>query len=576
MMGPPAARGKKRKAPTSSSSSAGGMGLLDGIMGSMARTMDRLPVRRAGVGGAEAQEEVDSHYMMARQTGKEEKPGDKLVCRNTECAGRDFDIDMRQGDKICRSCGAVQNMRNLESYEEEKRTFADDDKKEDKSRTSKVTGKGGGAVGPQNMARVAKETEKFADADGGMSIRDQKKIDLYASKVLSLANNLRLSGEIISEGRKLCERLVIQQISHDRECGKPEQCRLRFRHRSAAVVGAAVLKEAMTQHNVDRLYEELKTALRDEPDVTADTARGLNKCSLLVKDLLKGRPFFCEAETEQESAEAMGVGGVGGAGGGASSSSSSAAAAAGGGADGGGGVLHPHRAVGVIPRLVDGLGLQYFLQVRATEVIEDWQRGVMPAIMPQTTASLALLRAYDELITPNVRSGAIAPSSVPPLTLALLSEESGMTQATILKHCNSPDLPWPTTILAEATKALVSEGVLPPTVADAARRTLEGWLAKHDGPVRAFCRQARPRDLAACALQKAVQADAAVLGGGGGGGGGTGGSSSSAAADVAAAGPALGQPVSAAQIAAALSTPAGDLVTPASLEAALATMPPGA
>merc|ERR1719453_2032530 len=127
--------------------------------------MDRLPARRPGAQGAAAAQEdfaeVSSHYLMVKRDSS--GPSNKLVCRNSECGGRDFDIDMRQGDKICRNCGAVQNTRCLESYEEEKRTFADDDKKESKERTSKVVGKGGGNVGNQNLSRVHKEAEKHAD-----------------------------------------------------------------------------------------------------------------------------------------------------------------------------------------------------------------------------------------------------------------------------------------------------------------------------------------------------------------------------------------------------------------------------
>merc|ERR1719399_2633398 len=82
-----------------------------------------------------------------------------------------------------------------------------------------------------------------------------------------------------------------------------------------------------------------------------------------------------------------------------------------------------------------------------------------------------------------------------------------MTEATINKHCNSPELPWPTTLLKDATESLERSGALAPAVAKAARRLLDTWLGKLDGPIRNFCRELRPCDLAACALQKAVQED---------------------------------------------------------------------
>ena len=61
--------------------------------------------------------------------------------------------------------GTVQNARSVESQQEEHRTFADDDKKESKQRTSRIdSGRGGGAVGAISGLQGAHAiAEKLAD-----------------------------------------------------------------------------------------------------------------------------------------------------------------------------------------------------------------------------------------------------------------------------------------------------------------------------------------------------------------------------------------------------------------------------
>ena len=95
---------------------------------------------------------------------------------------------MRQGDRICRHCGCVQNTRSVESQEEEHRTFADDDKKESKMRTSVMArGGGGGIGGNKSLAQAHALAQNGADAEDGLTEKDRKRIEAYRSKVRGAA-----------------------------------------------------------------------------------------------------------------------------------------------------------------------------------------------------------------------------------------------------------------------------------------------------------------------------------------------------------------------------------------------------
>ena len=86
-----------------------------------------------------------SFYLMA-SIDPSGAPFDPKACRNPDCGGREFDTDWRQGDRICRSCGTVQNNRSVENQEAEYRVFADDEKSGNKEHYSQVNGRGGGSV----------------------------------------------------------------------------------------------------------------------------------------------------------------------------------------------------------------------------------------------------------------------------------------------------------------------------------------------------------------------------------------------------------------------------------------------
>ena len=637
------ARPSKRKRPAGSGASSSatrrppaGADLLDSILGGMTRTYDQMPVRterQRQQQAAEEQLEIASHYSMvriepaAREGGK---PEDKLACRNPECRRREFDTDWRQGDRICRHCGCVQNTRSVESHEEEKRTFADDDNKEAKKRAEKSTGRGGGSVGQSNLAQAHTRALEGGDlGEGEMSTRDLHRIEAYRGKLSGLADALQLSKAIEQEGAALCEVFVRKQLEHDGRCqaaASGATCRLSLKRPSAALVAAAVLKEAMRKHGTDRLFEELKAALKSE-DMDAADAKKIGRCHAIVAEVIAGaktcRPADADDEGLEEklggatategAAEGSGGGGGGGGGGGmggaGGAGTTTLSGGAGGAAAGTGDAQQQspppqtqHPSAALIPRLCDDLGLPYFVNLRATDVIEDWTVYGMPALQPKTISSLALLRAYEELVAPLVRNDPAVRHSVPEFTLETAKNLTGMTVPTLRKQMRHPQLPWPTLAVQDAAlPPQLGGGGAQAVVLEHARRSLERWLLKKDGDVRRWCRQTRPRVLAACALvhgsgraakesaeQVAAAAAAAAAGDGSGGGGGVGDQPSASAAAAAADGGGLSGAAAAAATApppvvvapldveAAVVAVGGDEATPETVQAAMAQMPPAA
>jgi len=253
-------------------------------------------------------------------------------------------------------------------------------------------------------------------------------------------------------------------------------------------------------HGIDRLFQELKKVLKGD-DVEAANAAKIGDVFKLSMELLNGVPFSCQPcdpNAPDPTAKAEDEG--------ASSSAN---------ADGDQTPI-AHPSASLIPRLVDGLkgtANLTFLQIRAEEIIQDWSAVGMPALLPQTTASLALLRAYDEVVAPARRNGTVMMSKVPELTPETVAKQAGMSDKVVKKHLSHPELPRPTALLRDATEKLQREEVITGAIADAAQRTLEAWLSNiGNGSIRSWCRATHPRALAACALHKAVAADGVIAG----------------------------------------------------------------
>lgn len=467
-MGPPA--GSKRKAP------AGGPGLLDSILGGMSRTMAKVPVQKPGQAAREEQmARLDGHYgMLAKPSAADvaAAAAGGRVCRNSMCGRTDFDTDFRQGDRVCRHCGTIQNTRSIESQEEEHRSFADDDKKESKKRAEQTRdGRTGGAVGEKNLQQAMQLANAHAGGTDDMPEADAKKLEQYQRQVGELASRMSLQGQIVHDAKSLCERLVLNQLDHKKGC-KRESCRLHFKPK-AALVATGVLKEALRNNGVDRLLEEFKSALAGL-DLDAAEIRKVGRYAGLVHEVLKGKPYGCSdaAPAAQPPAGAAGEGG-----------GEDAAAST------------NRNAIHVLPRMCDDMRLPYFMQRRATEIIEDWSKVGLPAIMPQTIAACAIMRAADEIVPHALRRGA-APDSLPKADAAAVARASGIAENTIAKQVRHPELPWPTTLVND----LATKLNLPKGLAVAARVKLDTWLQEVNGAKRNWVRDQRPRLLAACAI----------------------------------------------------------------------------
>lgn len=465
---------RKRDGPAS----VGGLSLLDSILGKVDNQMRKVSKRAPGAAEDDEALEVASHFQMVKPDKR--IGAERLACRNCGCF--EMENDMRQGDRICKRCGVVQNARNVESHEEEHRTFADDDKKQDKKRAEVQSGRGGGGVGVAALSQVHQLASAQADVGGLLTEADHKRITHYQNKVRTLSDALGVSDNqaIQSDARSLCETLVENQRIHDQECGRPNGCRLSFKFRSHALVAAGVLRTAMQKNNVNRLFEELKSALKGD-DVDAADAKKVGKCAQLVRDLLKGSPFECNEDDELAAQLMPPVAAAGGAAGSASAVV--------------GGELPLNASIALLPRLRAEMQLPFMLERRAQDNIEDWERHGMPSIMPQTVAALALLRADEELVKTRQRLGHET-TGLPSLDVPVMAKAAGLSEGTLERHRKDRLLPSPSLAFVD----VAGKFALTPAMRRAMQRQLDTWLMCVDGPVRAAIRELPARLIAACAI----------------------------------------------------------------------------
>jgi len=500
-MGPPRPRfaGKGPAAKRPKAAASGGVDLLDSILGGL-DTMTARSSKAGSVYRPGDELETASHYQMLRPSGAHSVP--KGQCRNIGCEGRDFENDCRAGDRVCRLCGAVQNARNVESQEEEHRTFADDDKKESKQRTSRVDGRGGGAVGSTNLQSVHNLAEKMGTDGDGLTDRQERTIQQYQEKVGVLSAKMNLSSAIKVDAEALCMDLVHKQKQHDAKCCEGDKCHLHLgKLLSHALVAAALLKTAMRKDGTtDRLFLELKETLKGD-DVDAADAKKIGPTYTKCEGLLKGPPYPCDPEASEaaaaKQAEAL-------RGGGGEEEEGEGGGGSGGGASGGA-PPPPHASIALLPRLCNALNLPYYLQNRGTEIIEDWVRAGIPSSRPETISASALLRAHEEIVKPALRRG-VTQDQLPMLDMNKMAEESGIKDSTLTKMMKHEDFLWPTRMLEELLDKLKT--MLPLAARPEAIKILDRWLSANPKDsdrkawedARAWVRARPPRIVAASAL----------------------------------------------------------------------------
>ena len=185
------------------------------------------------------------------------------VCK--ECGRSEFDLDMSRGDKICTYCGAVQNSFPLTSYEEEHRSFADDEKGHLKKRVERANrdGKSGGtgvAASLQRAARLADSGEK-SEMPACWASRQDK----YVGAVRSLASSIpsNVPGVVIESAVHSARQLVQAMMDHDKHCPIPK-CRLSTKPKHASIVGAAMLRLAALNYKCAYQLQDMVFYLKAE------------------------------------------------------------------------------------------------------------------------------------------------------------------------------------------------------------------------------------------------------------------------------------------------------------------------
>ena len=294
------AGGKRKARPGQQPAPRPGADLLDSILGGLTRTYETMPVRterQLQQQKAEEQLEMPAHGMVGRDVfghgaggGGSGGPVDMLACRNPDCGRRDFDTDWRQGDRICRHCGCVQNMRSVESQEEEKRSFADDENKESKKRAEKSVGRGGSGGVQANLQQAHRNALNAVDVgEGEMTTRDLNRVDGYRQKIAALVDKLQMTKAIEQEASMLAETFVREQLQHDARCPlmrEGKACWLAMSKPHPGLVAASVLELAARKHGVGRQFEEYKLMLHTV-DVDATVARRIGGVFQIVEKVLK-------------------------------------------------------------------------------------------------------------------------------------------------------------------------------------------------------------------------------------------------------------------------------------------------
>ena len=196
------------------------------------------------------------------------------VCVNKECGGSEFDVDMSRGIKVCIKCAWVQNSRPLESYEEEHRSFADDDKGHLKKRAERANrdGKSGGtgvAAALQRAARLADSGEK-SEMPACWASRQDKYVGAVRSLASSISSNV--PGVVIESAVHSARQLVQAMMDHDKHCTIPK-CRLSGKPKHASIVGAALLRLAALNYSYAYQMQDMVFYLKAEGvDTTREQA----------------------------------------------------------------------------------------------------------------------------------------------------------------------------------------------------------------------------------------------------------------------------------------------------------------
>lgn len=308
-----------------------------------------------------------------------------------------FDIDYRHGDCVCVRCGTVQNARSIESQEEEHRTFADDDKAESKKRAEVNDGRTGGSTADATL-RAANSL-----ANAGKQDKEEKKVDLYKSKVKDLASKMNLPRTIQESACNYCTNYVASQTAHDELC-KDSNCRLRQKEKKPDLVATSVLQYALRKVNLGRQFQEFAHHLRDKQEVDAfrtdvGKAFGLIKEHLAAYDKGKAYPCVTGDATVLE-------------------------------ADGGEGEQALTQVTSLFPRFCQQLKLPHIVEIHALETYQEWFKQGTRTVQPQTIAAAAILAAA------NGMAEAMREMDVKELKMADLTRVAGVAEATIRKTLN--------------------------------------------------------------------------------------------------------------------------------------------
>ena len=355
------------------------------ILSRMTKFYDTIPSKKATRNGsatavAETNDHV-AHPLMNSSCGAISVPLESMDrCRNSECNCTVFEFDGPNADKVCKGCGVVQNNRALESYAEEKRSFADDEGGRDKhARTTSVDDRQAAHHSTEMGKKTTRKEFFYADKNNPEWKRDKAIRTLMSSvKAAVDMSQLEIPADAYKSVLKNIELFYNNQLKHDEVCGNPGGCRCSNVFKTNDIkVQLALLDISMKELKTPLTKAQLLSikAARDASHLT-ETMIFATRGKMMT--LLKGQPFPCTDLTKVENPDEIQFVTR------ASDEEAELDEAS-------------SKYFGWFSHIEEYTDLKYCVIPAAKDLIKEWVKKGVPPDAPQTVVTVAVMKAQEKL-----------------------------------------------------------------------------------------------------------------------------------------------------------------------------------